>query len=156
MLTLARTTSENPDFRALVQLLDQELAARDGAEATFYAQYNKLDLIRHAVVAYAAGQLVGCGAFKAFEAGAVEIKRMYVAAAHRRQGVAQAMLRELERWAAALGYAAAVLETGRRQPEAITLYQRCGYQLTANYGQYVGVANSVCMRKSLGRVVLLG
>ncbi|MGI4833721.1 MAG: GNAT family N-acetyltransferase [Janthinobacterium lividum] len=148
MLTLARTTSENPDFRTLVQLLDQELAARDGAEATFYAQYNKLDLIRHAVVAYADGQPVGCGAFKEFAAGTVEIKRMYVAEAHRRRGVARAVLGELEAWAAELSYAACVLETGRRQPEAIALYQRCGYQITPNYGQYVGVANSVCLRKA--------
>ncbi|NML66914.1 GNAT family N-acetyltransferase [Hymenobacter sp. RP-2-7] len=156
MLTLARTTSENPDFRTLVQRLDQDLAARDGAEATFYAQYNKLDLIRHAVVAYADGQPVGCGAFKEFEAGAVEIKRMYVAPTQRRQGVAQAVLSELERWATKLGYATAVLETGRRQPEAIALYQRSGYHLTANYGQYVGVANSVCMRKSLESTVSPG
>jgi len=151
MLTLARVTSDNPDFCALVQLLDQELAERDGADSAFYAQYNTLTRIRHAVVAYADGQPAGCGAFKEFEAGAVEIKRMYVAVAHRRQGVAQAVLGELERWAAELGYATAVLETGRRQPEAIALYQRSGYQLTVNYGQYVGIENSVCMCKPLGQ-----
>jgi GNAT superfamily N-acetyltransferase len=151
MLTLARNTSENPDFRALVRQLDRYLAELDGAEHGFYAQFNKIDLIRHAVVAYADGQPVGCGAFKELEPGVVEIKRMYVAEAHQRQGIAQAVLGELEAWAAELGYAIAVLETGRRQPEAIALYQRGGYQLTANYGQYVGVANSVCLRKPLGQ-----
>ena len=148
MLRLVRTTSENPDFRTIVQLLDRELAARDGAEAGFYAQYNKIDLIRHVVVAYQADEPVGCGAFKEFDAGTVEIKRTFVQPARRQQGVAQAVL---ERWAAELGYASCMLETGKRQPEAIALYQRCGYALIANYGQYVGVENSVCMQKPLSR-----
>ena len=149
MLRLVRTTSENPDFRTLVQLLDQDLAERDGAEHGFYAQYNKIDLIRHAVVAYQHGQPVGCGAFKEFEPGTVEIKRMYVQPECRQQGVARAVLDELEVWADELGYAIAVLETGKRQPEAIALYQRSGYKFTLNYGQYVGVENSVCLRKEL-------
>ena len=149
MLQLVRTTSENADFRALVQLLDQDLAERDGAESGFYAQYNKIDLIRHAVVAYRDGTPAGCGAFKEFEPGTVEIKRMYVQPTHRQQGVAQAVLGELEKWAAELGYTTTVLETGKRQPEAIALYQRSGYEFTPNYGQYVGVENSVCLRKEL-------
>jgi len=147
MFRLIRTTSENLDFQQLVQLLDRDLAARDGTEAAFYAQYNKIDLIRHAVVAYEGDEPVGCGAFKEFEPEAVEIKRMYVRPTHRQRGVARAVLGELEQWAGELGYAATVLETGRRQPEAIALYQRCGYASTPNYGQYVGVANSVCFRK---------
>ena len=149
MLRLVRTTSENLDFRTLVQLLDRDLAERDGAETAFYAQYNKLDLIKHAVVAYAGDEPVGCGAFKEYAADLVEIKRMFVQPARRQQGVARAVLAELERWAGELGYAGCVLETGRRQPEAIALYQRCGYALTPNYGQYVGIENSVCMRKEL-------
>jgi putative acetyltransferase len=149
MRRLVRTTSENSDFHALVQLLDRELAARDGADATFYAQYNKLDLIRHAVVAYQDDEPVGCGAFKEFEPDAVEIKRMFVQPTYRQQGVARAVLQELEQWASELGYARCVLETGKRQPEAIALYQRSGYAFTPNYGQYVGVENSVCLQKAL-------
>ena len=149
MLLLTRTTSENADFRALVRLLDQDLAERDGAEHGFYAQFNTIAALGHAVVAYEDNEPVGCGAFKEFEPGVVEIKRMYVHPTRRRQGVAQAMLGELERWAAELGYAATVLETGKRQPEAIALYQRSGYAFIPNYGQYVGVANSVCLRKAL-------
>jgi putative acetyltransferase len=149
MLCLVRTTSENPDFQQLVQLLDRDLAQRDGDEHGFYAQYNKIALIRHAVVAYAGDEPVGCGAFKEYVSDSVEIKRMFVQPAHRQRGVARAVLAELETWAAELGYANCVLETGKRQPEAIALYQRSGYALTANYGQYVGIDNSVCMRKLL-------
>ena len=151
MLRLVRTTSESPGFRALVQLLDQDLAERDGAEHGFYAQYNKIDLIRHAVVAYQHDEPVGCGAFKEYAPDTVEIKRMYVQPKYRKQGVARAVLGELETWATELGYTTTVLETGKRQPEAIALYQRSGYESTPNYGQYVGIENSVYMRKALVR-----
>lgn len=149
MLRLVRTTSENSDFQQLVQLLDRDLAQRDGDEHGFYAQYNKITLIRHAVVAYAGDEPVGCGAFKEYAPDSVEIKRMFVQPAHRQRGVAQAVLAELETWAAELGYASCVLETGKRQPEAIALYQRSGYVFTPNYGQYIGIDNSVCLRKTL-------
>jgi len=149
MLRLVRTTSENPDFQQLVQLLDRDLAQRDGDEHAFYAQFNKIDLIKHAVVAYAGDEPVGCGAFKEFEPDAVEIKRMFVQPAHRQRGIAQAVLTELETWASELSYPACVLETGKKQPEAIALYQRSGYAFTPNYGQYIGIDNSVCLRKTL-------
>lgn len=149
MLHLLRTDSAHPDFRALVRLLDEDLAVRDGAEHGFYAQFNKIDAIRHVVLAYLAGEAVGCGAFKPFDADSVEIKRMYVRSAHRGRGVAQAVLTELETWARELGYAGCVLETGLKQPEAIRLYQKSGYQRIPNYGQYIGVDNSVCMQKTV-------
>jgi putative acetyltransferase len=149
MLHLVRTTSENADFRALVQLLDQDLARRDGAEHAFYAQFNKIDKINHAVVVYQHDEPVGCGAIKAFDANQMEVKRMFVQPAHRGTGVAPAVLAELEGWARELGYAACVLETGKKQPEAIRLYEKSGYAHTANYGQYVGVENSVCLRKEI-------
>lgn len=145
MLHLVRTNSEDPDFRALVQLLDQDLAERDGAEHSFYAQFNTIAQLAHVVVAYQGAEPVGCGAFKPFEPNAVEIKRMYVQPAHRGRGIARAVLAELECWAGELGYARCVLETGQKQPEAIALYQRSGYSFIPNYGQYVGVANSVCL-----------
>jgi len=42
-----------------------------------------------------------------------------------------------------------MLETGKRQPEAIELYKKSGYKLTPNYGQYAGVENSLCFEKKL-------
>lgn len=151
MLSLTRTTSDNPDFRTLVRLLDQDLQVRDGAEHAFYAQYNKIDKINHAVVAYRDGEPVGCGAIKEFSPELMEVKRMFVLPEYRGQGVAPAVLAELEQWAAELGYAGCVLETGKKQPEAIRLYQKSGYALIPNYGQYIGIENSVCMQKSVAR-----
>ncbi len=149
-INIVRTDSDNTDFRELVALLDADLAVRDGAEHTFYAQFNKIDRIRHAVVAYENETAVGCGAFKEYEPNVAEIKRMYVREENRSRGIAGKVLDELEIWAKELNFSKCVLETGLKQPEAIRLYQKSGYETIPNYGQYVGVENSVCMRKSIG------
>ncbi|AMJ67609.1 GNAT family N-acetyltransferase [Hymenobacter sp. PAMC 26628] len=151
MLRLVRTDSDNQDFQSLVMLLDHYLAEIDDDEHAFYAQFNKVASLSHVVVAYLDDAPVGCGAFKPYAAETVEIKRMFVQPAHRGQGVARAVLAALEQWAAELGYAGCVLETGQRQAAAIALYQRSGYARTPNYGQYVGVENSVCLAKALAR-----
>ena len=149
MTNLIRTDSDNPDFVALVKLLDADLASRDGADHSFYAQFNKIDKIRHVVVAYDNETPVGCGAIKQFAPDAMEVKRMYILPEHRNKGIATFILSELERWAGELSYTRCVLETGKRQPEAIELYKKNGYKVIANYGQYVGVENSVCFEKTI-------
>ena len=78
MANQVRTNSENEDFRELVALLDADLQIRDGAEHSFYAQFNKIDKIRHVVVAYEDEKAVGGGAFREYEPNVAEIKRMYV------------------------------------------------------------------------------
>ena len=64
-----------------------------------------------------------------------------------RQGFAQIVVKKLESWAKELGFESCILETGKNQPEAIQLYQKIGFQIIPNYGQYINVANSVCMQK---------
>lgn len=150
-LTLIRADSNNTDFRELVILLDKDLAIRDGAEHTFYAQFNKVDAIKEVVVAYQNQTPVACGAIKPFSDTSVEVKRMFVHPDYRKKGYAAKILTELENWAAELSFSKCVLETGKRQPEAISLYQKVGYQITPNYGQYIGVDNSVCMSKTLSK-----
>jgi len=148
MTTLIRTDSNHEDFRYLITFLDRELSERDGDDHSFYAQFNTVDAIKHVVVAYIKNEPVGCGSIKAFDEESVEIKRMYVSNLQRRKGVAQEILAELEQWAAELGFERCVLETGTKQPEAIALYQKLGYSIIPNYGQYAGIENSVCMQKN--------
>jgi GNAT superfamily N-acetyltransferase len=74
---------------------------------------------------------------------------MYVLPEQRGKGIAHQILNELEKWAKELGYADCILETGKKQIEAIGLYQKAGYLIIRNYGQYQGVEYSVCMQKSI-------
>jgi GNAT superfamily N-acetyltransferase len=149
VITLLRTDSENRDFVELVRLLDADLAIRDGEDTSFYAQYNKIDRIRHVVLAYEERIPVGCGALKEYAAQVMEVKRMYVVPENRKKGIATKILSELENWARELSFARCILETGKRQPEAIELYRRNGYRLIPNYGQYADVQNSLCFEKML-------
>jgi GNAT superfamily N-acetyltransferase len=149
MIKIIRTDSEHPDFIELVRALDFDLAERDGQEHAFYAQFNKIDRIKFVVIAYDDDLPVGCGAIKEYAPDSMEVKRMYTAPTHRGQGIAGRVLRELEDWASEMLYAKFVLETGKKQPEAIALYQKNGYKLIPNYGQYVAVENSVCFEKKL-------
>jgi GNAT superfamily N-acetyltransferase len=149
MIIFKRTSSDDSDFRELVALLDKDLALRDGDEHAFYAQFNKIPSLRNVIICYDNDIAVGCGAFKELEPGKVEIKRMYTIPEQRGKGRAFAILEQLEDWAAELGYTTCILETGKKQPEAISLYKKAGYRVTENYGQYAGVENSVCMRKEV-------
>lgn len=151
MIRITRTDSENQDFINLVKDLDAEMAIRDGEDHSFYAQFNKIDTIKYAVVAYENGRPVGCGAIKEYAPGTVEIKRMYTSPNSRGKGIAGRILSELEAWADELGYETCILETGRRLPEAVRLYQKNGYKLIPNYGQYAQIEDSVCFEKHLRR-----
>lgn len=148
-LKLIRTDSDHADFRKLVALLDQDLAFRDGDDHAFYAQFNQVDAIKAVVVAYQQGLPVACGAIKPFSTTEAEVKRMFVQPEYRKQGIAAKIVTELENWASELGFTTTILETGKKQPEAIALYQKLGYYITFNYGQYIGIDNSVCMAKPL-------
>ena len=126
-----RTTSENQDFQILVKQLDDFLAARDGEDHAFYAQYNGIDAIRNVVLCY----------------DTVEIKRMFVLPEYRGRGVAFELLGHLEKWAAESGYNTIILETVVAPNEAIGLYLKAGYSIIPNFGQYVDAPKSLCMKK---------
>ena len=147
MIQITQTDSSNPDFQSLVQLLDADLAFRDGEDHAFYAQFNKSNQLKHVIVLYQDNVAIACGAIREWAEGVMEIKRMFVQPTYRRLGFAKKVVSNLESWSEQLGYHTCVLETGKNQPEAIQLYQKIGYTIIPNYGQYIGVENSVCMQK---------
>ena len=149
MIRIIRTDSENRDFIELVRNLDNELAEIDGDDHSFYAQFNKIDKIKFVVVAYENEKPLGCGAIKEYEPGTMEIKRMYVTPESRGKRIAGEILLELENWATELSFTKCILETGKRQPEAIRLYQKNGYNLIPSYGQYSQDENSLCFEKEM-------
>ncbi len=147
MIQLLRTDSSHPDFVQLVGRLDADLAERDGQDHPFYAQFNKINLIKYALVAYEDGRPAGCGAIKEYDPATMEVKRMYTLPTSRGRGVASRVLAELETWAQELNYRRCILETGKKQVEAVGLYHKSGYAVIPNYGQYAGVDNSICFEK---------
>lgn len=149
MYKLKRTNSDDLDFQQLVADLDKDLAIRDGEEHSFFAQFNKISTIKYVVVIYENDIAVGCGAIKEYEENIMEIKRMFVPQEKRGKGIASIVLKELENWAKELGYKKCILETGIKQPEAISLYKKNDFSIIKNYGQYAEIENSVCFEKSI-------
>jgi GNAT superfamily N-acetyltransferase len=81
--------------------------------------------------------------------GDAEIKRMYVTPEARGRGLARLVLAALEDDARAAGRTRMVLETGTKQPEAISLYSSSGYELCAKVGHYRFHELSRCYAKPL-------
>ena len=154
MIRFKRTTSDNPAFEKLVVALDAYLKIIDGEDHAFYAQFNKSDSLKYALICYEYETAVGIRAYKEYDSETAEIKRMYVLPEHRGKGIAKAILNELEVWAAEENYSQSILETGFMQVDAIGLYQKLGYTVIENFGQYIGVSNSVCMKKNIKKSYL--
>lgn len=148
-MKIKRTDSSNKDFQNLVQLLDADLAIRNGEDHAFYDQFNKIDAIKNCIVIYVDEIPAACGAFKKFDEETVEIKRMYTNLDFRKKGLATTIVKELEIWAKELNYTKAVLESSLEQNEALSVYEKSGYTRIPNYGQYIGIDKSVCYEKVL-------
>ncbi len=148
MLRLERKSPDNPDFLQLVQALNADLAARDGAEHLL-AQYNSVTELQHILVAYWNDTPLGCGAMARKEEKRVEIKRMYVTPAFRGKGYARQILLALEAWAKNEGNESCVLFMGSRQPEAYQLYLSNGYQRIAKYGALKDIPDCICLAKRI-------
>jgi len=149
MIYCLRANSDHQAFRMLVTALDADLAIRDGKDHAFYDQFNKIHQIKYVIVAFDRESPVGCGAIKEYSPDSMEVKRMYVIPEKRGLGIGSAILKELEQWAVELKYRRCLLETGKKQPEAISLYRKNGYQIIPNFGQYENIENSVCFEKML-------
>jgi GNAT superfamily N-acetyltransferase len=148
---------DHPDAAKLIAEVQQEYVVRYGDPdvtpvdpADFAASRGVF------LVGYVDDVPIACGAWRAhdgpapeFQPGDAELKRMFVTASARGRGFARAILAELERTAAAAGRRRAVLETGTRQPEALTLYRSSGYRAIENFGVYQNEPESRCFAKDL-------
>ena len=149
MIRIQRTDTDNQQFQRLVSELDKYLSGVNGSSDSFYAQFNKIEYLKHVVIAQIENQTVGCGALKAFDGESMEVKRMYILPEMRRKGVADSVLKELEIWSKELGYPKCILETSIKMPDAVSFYQKSSYSIIPNYGQYKDMESSVCFEKML-------
>lgn len=155
-LTVEIESVHTDDALMLIEQLTRELAGRyhedvRGGRADF--RPTDMDEPRTAfVVARLDGVAVGCGAIRPWDedpAHVAEVKRMFVQPNLRQRGIARRVLARLEEAARDFAYAATILETGTRNPEAIVLYEKSGYTRCDCWGKYLHTEWSLCYRKSL-------
>ncbi|MGC5289729.1 GNAT family N-acetyltransferase [Micromonospora sp. DT231] len=101
------------------------------------------------LVAYLAGEPVGCGGWRSHGTDCAEVKRMYTAPTARGRGVARAVLTAVERSAREQGRKRVVLECGDKQPEAIAMYASAGYERIPNFGFYKDEEGCVSFGRTL-------
>jgi putative acetyltransferase len=146
---IKRTEARDKDFQLLIKQLDHELWNELKEDQATYDPFNIVLDVQTAILIYVNDEPVACGCFKEHDDETVEIKRMFVQKTHRGKGLSKKLLQELEGWALEKNYKAAVLETSIRFTVARNLYQTNGYKVVSNYPPYVGLAESVCMKKEL-------
>ncbi|WP_380285413.1 GNAT family N-acetyltransferase [Kitasatospora purpeofusca] len=126
-----RVGIDDPLAEPLVRELTEEYVRRYGPEAheemTRYPADSWAEPHGVLLLLLEDGEPVAGGAYKRYDAGTAEVKRMWTHSAHRRRGLATRVLAELERAAVAAGYRRIFLTTGPRQPEARGLYLANGY-----------------------------
>ncbi|MQA63670.1 MAG: GNAT family N-acetyltransferase [Actinophytocola sp.] len=151
------TPYDDPDAAKLIAEVQQEYVTRYGdhdgtpVEPSEFAPPRGLFF-----VGYLDGTPVACGGWRAhdgpapeFQPGDAEMKRLYVAERARGNGHARAMIEALERSAREAGRLRMILETGRKQPEAISLYRSIGYTPIPKFGVYHDDPLSICFGKAL-------
>jgi putative acetyltransferase len=147
---IALETPDQPDVIALIAELDAYQDTLYPAEARYALDLKSLAKpnVLFAVARGSNGSALGCGAVVLGE-GYGEVKRMYVRAEARGNGVAQGICSLLESAAAARGCRTLMLETGPFQPEALAFYAKQGFSHCGPFGEYPAHPLSVFMTKSL-------
>jgi GNAT superfamily N-acetyltransferase len=140
---------EDADVQTLVEQVQQEYVVRYGGpdraevDPTQFASPNGTF-----VIGLLDGVPVAMGGWRRQSPERAELKRMYVAVSARRRGLARRILADLEARAWAAGIEELVLNTGREQPEAIELYESCGYTPVPGFGYYADAPRALFYGKS--------
>jgi GNAT superfamily N-acetyltransferase len=151
-IKVVKTTSENPDFISLIKIFDTFLWERYPELKKEYWGNNLIEFNPNVILIYLDEKPVASGCFKKYNESTVELKRMFVLPKARGLGLAQLVIKELEMEAQNLGFQSMILETLYKQTEAISLYQKVGFEIIDNYEPYVGLINSICMSKTINAV----
>ena len=133
------------------------LAAGDAYMAALYPPESNhmldLDALKKPEVTFFVARhdrhIIGCAAMVNSGDGWAEIKRMFVAPAARGQQLGRKLLQKIELTAVERGVPVLRLETGIKQPQALSLYRSAGYIDIGAFGQYAHNPLSVFMEKSL-------
>ena len=137
VIEISAVTAPDDDILEMVGKLDAYMAALYPPESVHLILPEELSSGANRFFAVRVdGQLMGCGGIRVVGRDYAEIKRIFVAPSARGLGLAKALLSRLESESRSLGLLEMKLETGISQPEAISLFKRCGYTECPVFGDY--------------------
>jgi putative acetyltransferase len=142
--------ARDPRVVALLEELTSELALSGYTpDQTFGYSIEQLERTNVHLVGVAAGtDLVGVGGLE-LQGKFGELKRFFVAPAHRGTGVADALIAALIEFARDHDVEILRLETGDKQLAAIAFYRRHGFVEIPRFGPYLNSETSYCMERRL-------
>ncbi len=105
--------------------------------------------VGHFWVAVAGEEPVGSVALIPLDDDVGELDVMYVAASHRRLGLAGRLLAMLEDHARGAGISVLRLRAGDPQPEAMAFYRAAGFTPIPPFGRWLGDDTARCLEKTL-------
>lgn len=142
------------DFIYLSNEMDEYLNIAVGGEQKRekYKAFNSLDTMDYVIVAYAGDVPAGCAALRKFSENKIEVKRVFVREAYRKNSVATGIIRRLIDYAVDNGYDKMILETGGFLRESVRLYTDFGFYRISNYGPYADMEESLCMELNLTKI----
>lgn len=145
------TDGSDHRFNTLCRELDDYLNFIVGGEKqrSQYIQYNTTDDIHDVILAMEDGELAGAGSFKRYDDSSAEIKRVFIRENYRQKHIAADIMEKLEKEAKEKGFKRLILETGEPLAAAMNLYEKTGFRIVENYGQYKDMKSSICMAKDI-------
>jgi GNAT superfamily N-acetyltransferase len=150
MLDLREEPYDGPAAQQLIAEVQLEYVARYGGPDTTPVDPGEFAPPQgRFVIGYLGSGPVAMGGIRLIDGDVAEVKRMYVVPSARGNGLSRAVLAHLEQLGRELGASRIVLETGKRQPEAMRLYETSGYHRINGFGHYRDEPGSVSYGKSL-------
>ena len=149
-VVITQERPDSPDASQLIYELEEHLAAHYPSESRHGFSVDKL--LREGVAFFVARHddtPAGCGGVKLLDTEYGEVKRMYVRPQFRGLGLGKLMLNHLADYTHQYGINILRLETGIYQTEAISLYERFGFQRIPPFGPYYEDPLSICYEKRL-------
>lgn len=148
-MIVERADPRDPQVTALLQASHALMESLFPPEDNHYLSIDALCVPEvHFFAARDGDTILGCGAFKVMgDYG--EVKSMFTAEAGRGQGVASAILTQIDTQARAVGLSALKLETGDLLHAAHKLYAKHGFTQCGPFGDYEDNTSSIFMQKPL-------
>lgn len=126
-----------PEITAMIHALDRYMGELYPAESNHLVDVNTLARPNvHFFVATLDGQPVGCGAIMVHGSEYAEVKRVFVDPMARGLGLGRRLIDKLVETARLQGITLMRLETGISQPEALGLFEACGFARCGPFGDY--------------------
>ena len=114
-----------------------------------FIPYNLSESVSDVLIASDGDTAAGCAGLKRYSDSDAEVKRVWVEPPYRGRHIAREMMIQLEKKAAADGYARTILQTRAVMTDAVHLYLQLGYHIIRNYPPYDSLEGAVCFAKEL-------